>query len=121
MANEIMITVDGVAMPCPSTFIYGLQDVSSGESGRDENAYMYKNRIAQKVKIQLGWNALQWSEVASIMQAFNPEYVSVKYPDMKSGLYETRTFYVGDRSAPVKCWWVGNKLIESVTFDIIER
>ena len=75
MANEIMITVDGVAMPCPSTFIYGLQDVSSGESGRDDTGYMFKNRITQKVKIQLGWNALQWSEVASIMQAFDPEYV----------------------------------------------
>ena len=121
MAEHIMITVDEVAMPCPSSFTYGLQDVSSAESGRDDEAYMYKNRIAQKVKLQLGWNAKDWQEVSTIMQAFNPEYISVEYPDMLTGQYETKTFYVGDRTAPVKIWAVGNKLIETVSFDIIER
>lgn len=121
MAEHIMITVDEVAMPCPSSFTFGLQDVSSAESGRDDEGYMFKNRITQKRKIQLAWNAKDWQEVAFIMRAFNPEYVAVEYPDMLSGQYETRTFYVGDRSAPVKLWTVGNKLIETVSFDIIER
>lgn len=116
-----MITVDGVEMPCPSTYTWGLSDVSAAESGRTEDTTMHKNRKGQKRTISLGWNAIGWQKTSQILQAFNPEYVSVRYPDMLSGQYETRTFYVGDRSAPVKYWWVGNKLIESVSFDIIER
>ena len=116
-----MITVDGVEMPCPSTYTWGLSDVSAAESGRTEDTTMHKNRKGQKRTISLGWNAIGWQKTSQILQAFNPESVSVRYPDMLSGQYETRTFYVGDRSAPVKYWWVGNELIESVSFDIIER
>ena len=97
MANEIMIEVDGLPVPCPSTYTFGLQDVSAAESGRTED-----------------------TKTAQIMQAFNPEYITVRYPDMLSGKYETRQFYVGDRSAPVKLWWSNKKLIESISFDIIE-
>ena len=118
---DVMITVDGVGMPCPSTFEWGLQDISAAESGRTDDTIMHKNRVGQKRKISLGWQAINWETTSKIMQAFNPEYVSVKYPDMLSGKYETRTFYVGDRTAPVKLWWVGKKLIETISFDIIER
>lgn len=116
-----MVIVDGVEMPCPSAFSWGLQDVSSAESGRTEDTTMHKNRVGQKRKIELQWNAMSVADTARILQAFNPEYVQVTYPDMMSGVTETRTFYVGDRSAPVKQWFVGGKLIESISFNIIER
>lgn len=119
--KEIMITVDGVAMPCPSVFNWGLQDISAGESGRTDDTLMHKNRVGQKRKLGLQWNAKNWPTTSKILQAFNPEYIRVRYPDMMSGVYETRTFYVGDRESPVKYWWVGNKLIETITFNIIER
>lgn len=119
--TEIMITVDGVAMPCPSSFSWGLQDISAAESGRTDDTLMHKNRKGQKRKISLAWNGKDWKTTSKILKAFNPEYINVKYPDMMSGDYETRTFYVGDRSAPVKWWWIGNQRTESVSFDIIER
>lgn len=121
MAREIMITVDGVAMPCPSSFTWGLQDISAAESGRTDDAIMHKNRVGQKRKLSLGWIAKDWQTTARIMRAFNPEYINVRYPDMLSGSYQTRTFYVGDRSAPVKYWLAGRKLIEQISFDIIEK
>ena len=34
MADEAFWSVDGVAMPCPSAWTWGLQDVSAGESGK---------------------------------------------------------------------------------------
>ena len=40
-----MITVDGVDMPCPSSFSWGLQDVSAAESGRTDDTLMHKNII----------------------------------------------------------------------------
>lgn len=116
-----MITVDGADMPCPSVMTWGLQDISASESGRTDDTTMHKNRVGQKRKISLQWNGPDWATTSTILKAFNPEYIKVKYPDMMSGEYETRTFYVGDRSAPVKWWWVGNQRLESVSFDIIER
>ena len=118
---DVMITVDGVKMPCPSTFEWGLQDISAAESGRTDDSLMHKNRVSQKRKISIGWQSVDWETTSFIMNAFNPEYINVRYPDMLSGAYETRTFYVGDRTAPVKLWWVGKKLIETISFDIIER
>ena len=118
---EVMIKVDGVSLPCPSSYEWGLQDVSAGESGRTDDALMHKNRVAQKRKLQLEWVGKSWEETAQIMQAVNPEYISVRYPDMMSGTYQTRTFYVGDRTAPVKFWWTGTKMIEKISLDFIER
>lgn len=115
-----MIKVDGAAVPCPSSFSWGLQDISASESGRTDDTVMHKNRVGQKRKIGLQWNGKSWADTSTILKAFNPEYISVTYPDMLSGQYETRKFYVGDRSAPVKIWTVGNQLIESISFDIIE-
>ena len=116
-----MIWVNGVAIKTPSSFSWGLQDVSDSASGRTDDAIMHKNRIAQKRKRSFIWSALTPAETAVILQAFNPEYISITYPDAMSGKNETRTFYAGDRSAPVKIWTIGNKHYESVSFDVIER
>ena len=115
-----MLTVDGKEIRTPSIFQWGLQDVSASESGRTDDTEMHKNRVGQKRTISLQWNGLTWQQTAEILQAFNPEYIEVKYPDMMSGEYETRKFYVGDRTAPVKIWFAGKKIMESLSFDIIE-
>ena len=120
MNEETMITVEGRAIPCPSTYTFGLQDISGSETGRTMDTVMHKNRIGQKRKITLEWRGKSWTETAEIMQAFNPEYITVRYPDMLSGQYETREFYVGDRDAPVFIWG-DKKIVEKITFDIIER
>ncbi len=82
---------------------------------------MHKNRVGQKRKIALGWNNPTKEEAAAILQAFNPEYINVTYPDAMSGTDETREFYVGDRSAPMKMWTVKKKIYSQISFDIIER
>lgn len=116
-----MIWVDGVAVKTPSSFSWGLQDVSDSASGRTQDALMHKNRIAQKRKLSFAWAGPTPQEASAILQAFNREYVSITYPDSMSGRNETRTFYVGDRSAMTKIWTIGNKRYESISFDAIER
>lgn len=115
--SEVMITVDGVAMPPLKSYTWGLQDVSASNAGRTEDATMHKERVAQKRKLQLTWSIKNWQDTAKIIQAFNPEYINVRYPDMMSGTYQTRNFYRGDISAPVLMWQVNRKLIETVSFD----
>lgn len=121
MANA-MITVDNVEIKCPSEFTYGLEQVNSADAGRTQDAVMHVERIALKVKLELGWSGLTWAEIATIMQAFLPEYINVKYPDMLTGQYETKLFYTGDKSAPVKQWFTndGEKIIDKLSFNIIE-
>lgn len=116
-----MMMVDGVKIKTPSSFVWGLQDVSAADSGRTDDTVMHKNRIGQKRKLSLAWNNLTDEEAAAITQAFNPEYVTVTYPDAMAGSNESREFYVGDRTAPMKIWTVGNKRYEQLSFDIIER
>ena len=129
---EIFLKVNGVSMPCPSSYTWGLQDVSAAKSGRSDDSVMHKNRVAQKRKLALQWKGKDWATTAKILQdwdtackiiqAVNPEYIQVTYPDLLSAnKHETRTFYVGDRSAPVKWWWHGNQRTESISFDVIER
>lgn len=121
MANA-MITVDNVEIKCPSEYTYGLEQVNSADAGRTQDAVMHVERIAQKVKLELSWSGLTWAETAAIMTAFQPEYISVKYPDMLTGTYLTKTFYTGDKSAPVKQWFSddGEKIIDKLSFNIIE-
>ena len=120
-AGNNLITINGVAMPQPSVYSWSLQDVSAPDSGRTEDSLMWKNRVSQKRKLKLGWKMKNTDTTAFILQSFNPEYIDVTYFDMQDNQYETRTFYVGDREAPVKYWWVGRHMIETITFDIIER
>jgi len=121
MAKEIFLVVDDDTMPCPAVCTWGLQDVSANESGRTDDTLMHKNRVGQKRKLDLQWNAKDRNVAHIIIKAFNPEYIDVTYWDLLDGKYETRTFYAGDRSAPYKCWWDGKRIFESVSFNIIER
>lgn len=107
----------------PDTMTWGLQDVSSSDAGRtnDANATMHKGRVAQKRKVSLGWKNPDGATVAAILQAFNPEYVFVRYLDPMANAYETREYYVGDRSAPFSQITVGGVTYTNLSFDIIER
>jgi len=116
-----MIKVDGVAIKTPSVSTWGLRDISDTDSGRTLDILMHKNRIGQKRVISYAWNMPTKAETATILQAFNPEYINLTYPDAMSGEDETRVFYVGDRSAPVQMWSIDKKNYTSVSFDVIER
>ena len=118
--NRLLI-VDGTAIPQPYVYSWSLKDISAPDSGRTEDTIMHKDRIGQKRELKLSWRTKDTAEAAFILQAFDPEYISVRYFDVKDNAYETRTFYVGDRDAPVKVWMVGRHIIETISFDIIER
>lgn len=113
--------VDGVTMPCPSTWSFGVQDISAAESGRTDDSLMHKNRVSQKRKIQVGYNGCTDAVATQVLQAVNPEYINVTYYDLLDGAVETREMYVGDRSGNFKWWWDGKHILESLTFDLIER
>ena len=118
---DVLLRVDGVDMPNPSKMQWGLQDVSIGDSGRDDSGYMFKGRVTQKVKLEVSWNAVTPAVASQILNAFNPEYINVRYFDPKENAWQIKNFYVGDRSGNVKIWTVKSKIYETIKLDIIER
>lgn len=111
--------VDGVAVPCPSSYEWQLEDTSASEAGRTEDGRMHKLRIGQAYKLNLAWKFANFKETASILHAFNPEYITVEYLDAMSGQYMSKVFYVGNRSVPLYNSHIGKW--ESISFNLISR
>lgn len=110
--------------PDPAGMSFGLQDISASEAGRTLAAGnpMYKMRTSQKRKLAFTWNMLTKEQVATILQAFNPEYIYLRYEDAMTGTWRTMEAYVGDRSAPLKWFNVnGTTRYSTLSFDVIER
>lgn len=121
MANEYnpIQSVNGIVVPCPSSYQYKLSDVSAADAGRTESGLMDKMRIAQKVHLELEWAYLTIADAATVLSAFNSEYFNVTYLDAMAGTYHTKTFYAGDRSTPLYNSRIGRWT--NVSFNIIER
>jgi len=111
-------SVGGTAVPCPSKYDWKLSDVSSKHAGRTEDGLMHKEKIAQKVHIELEWQNVSDADAQVILTAFNPEYININYYDYKAMAFQTKRFYVGDRSVSSFSRLKG---IGTISFNIIEQ
>lgn len=116
--NPIQSVGGNTSLPCPSKYDWKLSDVSSADAGRTEDGLMHKERITSKVHLELEWQNVSDADASAILAAFQPEYISVKYYDYKALAFQTKTFYVGDRSVSAYNRRMG---IGTITFNIIER
>ena len=117
-----MLQVNGRLLKTPSSMTWGLQDLSSEDTGRTLDGKMHKDRVSQKRTLDCTWNNPTQSEASQILQAVNEKiFMDITYPDAMSGTYQTRTFYVGDRTAPFKTWTVKQKIFSSISFNFIEQ
>ena len=77
-----------------------LEDIDK-ESERNANGTMQRTRVATKRKLTVEWPPLSNSEISKILGALSDVFFTVKYPDPMVGGITTKTFYSGDRTAPV--------------------
>ena len=110
--------VGGTVVPAPSKYDWKLSDVSAADAGRTEDALMHKMRIAQKVHIELEWQNVSDAMAQTVLTAFQPEYINVNYWDYKAMAFQTKRFYVGDRSVTS---YNRTKGISTIAFNIIEQ
>ena len=103
-------------LPNPAKYEYDLKDVSSQYAGNTEAGVFNKMRLGQSIGINLGWKMVTVSDCASILSAFNFEYVLVQYLDARTGSSEQRVFTVSDRNVPA--FNVVKGLWESVEFSL---
>lgn len=120
MAGNPIYSVNNLSVPSPSAYRWSKFKVSSPDAGRTEDATMHTETITNKVKLELSWKNVSIADASTILDAFeDSEYLSVKYLDAKLGDYVTKTFYIGDRNAPLYNSALG--IWESVSFDLIEQ
>lgn len=122
--NTGMVKLNGVSVIDPSEWTWGLSDVSASDAGRDEQTTMHKMRLSQKRQYSLAWNMIDPDNASIILKAVNEyEIFPCTLWDAMDNEYQTRTYYVGDRSAPMQQWMpnrVDGKIYSKVSFTIIE-
>lgn len=99
------IYINGVAFPYPDRES-GLQSVQTiVDSARNANGVMVGERVGRDMgKIELTWSVLTPEMWSQMLQIFSNFTFSLRYLDMVTNDWVTRTFYVGDRSAkPFLC------------------
>ena len=109
----------------PASMEWELEDVSDPDAGRTADGLMHKKTIRQVVALSLSWNGLRTAQARAILSLFSVgstggnEYFTVEYLDPLSGGYSTKTFYVGNRTAPM--YSAELDIWSNISFKIIQR
>lgn len=97
-----MLKLNGIPVKSPKVFQADIYDIDSENTQRNTLGEMLRDRVAVKRKLICEWAPLTMEEIAPILSAVTDVYLEVTYPDPVTGKkQETKTFYVGDRSAPL--------------------
>lgn len=113
------IKISGTVIPTPKTCSVIISD-TDGESGRNANGDMVRDRIATKRKVSLEWPPLTQAEVSQILSLVSPEFVNVEYLDPQLGVV-TKNMYVGDREGSVLVLDLATGRWSGLKFNLIER
>lgn len=113
------LIINGVTVVAPKSFKVSISDVD-GETGRNARGDMVRDRVAVKRKLECEWGLLSQAEMSALLTAVKSEFFTVSYPDPEVGII-SRTFYVGDRSAPAYSWANNLKPWSGLSMNFIER
>lgn len=114
-----LITINGVTITTPSTYQIGIQDIS--KALRNANGDAIIERVTTKKKLELSWNYLTQSELATLLTAISSVFFTVTYPDSQEGAIKSGTFYVGDRISSAIDYKAGVIRWKDIKFNVIER
>lgn len=114
-----MIKINGVAIATPKTFEVTVSDLD-GESERNANGQLIRDRIAVKRKINLEWPPLTQNESSKLLNAVSDVFFTVTFPDPELGII-TKIMYVGDRTTPAYSYINGVIKWNGLKMNFIER
>ena len=99
MALPALVTVNGRALPEPST--YDATTSTIVDAGRNVQGRTVGSVVRHDVaKIDLTWRYLTAQQWADVIGPFNTNfYCEVRFLDQSTNRYTTRTMYVSDRTA----------------------
>ena len=99
MSTRRPFKIDGVEIPTPSTYSFGVEDLSSEKTGRTLDGVMHKDVVAVKDTYECTWKSLSWADAATLLNAVDGKrQVSFTYADPRvPNRYLTNPFYIGKR------------------------
>ena len=114
-----MIKINGVDIATPKTYEATVSDLD-GESNRNANGELIRDRIAVKRKLNLEWGPLTQAEIQTLLNSVSSVFFTVTFPDPQLGMV-TKTMYVGDRSAPAYQYINGEVKWQGLKMNFIEK
>lgn len=115
-----ILTIAGVSVKSPNVLQVDIVDIDK-ESERNANGTMQRTRVATKRKLNIEWGALTNAEISKILNAVKDVFFTVTYPDPMTGKNATKTFYTGDRSAPIYRVKNGVPVWEGLKANLVEK
>lgn len=119
---QLGLTVNGISIPDPNAWEYQVGDLDTSGS-RDATGYLHRAYVATKINYEFSWNALEWEELAIILNAVNTPKFTFTGPDPRvMNASYTGEYYVGDRTGKVAYFWPSSqeKAIFSLKMKFIE-
>ena len=97
-------------------------DIDSSDAGRDATGALHRARVALKIRLDCTCRPLTDSELTTLLQKIQPEWLQVQYYDVQAGATVTKKMYSNNipatflfqRGANTQ-YWTG------VTFPLIEE
>ena len=121
MISSTPFKINGTTVPNPSAYDFGIEDLSSEETGRTLDGVMHKDVVAVKDYYTCTWDKLSWQDAANLLALVDGKrkvtvtYADPRHPDtMKTG-----TFYIGKRSGKANNLRHPSNTWQSVTFQFI--
>lgn len=119
----MILKINSVAIKDPASFSVDIMDLDSENAERNAQGDLIRDRITVKRKLFCKWPPLKDSEISTLLQAVKNPFFTVEYPDPMEGKRVSKTFHVGNRTAPMYCYdpEKGTYLWESLSMNFVER
>ena len=114
-----MIKIDGAEISTPSSYQVTLQNIEKTE--RNASGGLIVEVITTKRKLDLGWNHLSQTGLATLLTAVANTFFSVEYPDPQDGALKTGTFKKEDRTAGAIDYQGGVMRWKDIKFTLVEK
>lgn len=96
----MLISINGASVPSPDTYKVTISDLDAS-ANRSGNGTLFRDRIAVKRTIELGWALLDSMDLSQLLKAVSPVFFTVTYLDPELNSFRAGTFYVSDRPQSV--------------------
>lgn len=122
MIDKKPFKIDGVTVPTPSDYDFGIEDLSTEETGRTLDGAMHKDVVAVKHYYTCTWNKLSWEDASLLLQLVDGKtQVTVTYANpLQPDVMCTGTFYIGKRAGKANNLRDSNHTWKNITFQFIQ-
>nr|DAT41476.1 MAG TPA: hypothetical protein [Caudoviricetes sp.] len=98
----VLLNINNVDMPKPTSYQVSVQDLDSSESVRSESGLLHRDRIRAGVRtVNASWT-VRTADSSKILNAASGESFTVKFFDPQENSIKTATMYAGDRTVSLK-------------------